>query len=116
MLFLNVYNISNISDISLTYVWYGIGVTILLFLIFLPIINKVFKQKNQRGVILQSIFRSNYALIGLPLATTLFGAEGAAVAALLSAFIIPVFNILGVVCLCVFSDEGKPDIKKYLLT
>lgn len=115
MLFLNVYNIANISDISLTYVWYGIGVTILLFLIFLPIVNKVFKQKNQRGVILQSIFRSNYALIGLPLATALFGAEGAAVAALLSAFIIPVFNILGVVCLSMFSDDGKPDIKKMLI-
>lgn len=115
MLFLNIYNIANIGDISLTYVWYGIGVTILIFLIFLPIVNAVIKQKNQRGVILQSIFRSNYALIGLPLATSLFGSEGAAVAALLSAFIIPVFNILGVICLSMFSNEGKPNIKNILL-
>ena len=29
--------------------------------------------------------------------------------------IIPVFNILGVVCLSMFSDDGKPDIKKMLI-
>lgn len=115
MLFLNIYNIADISDISLTYVWYGIGIIILIFLIFLPIVNIVFKQKNQRGVILQSIFRSNYALIGIPLATSLFGADGAAVASLLSAFIIPIFNILGVVCLSMFSDKGKLNIKNVLV-
>ena len=115
MLFLNIYNIANISDISLAYVWYAIAITILIFLIFMPIVIVVFKQKNQRGVILQSIFRSNYALIGLPLATSLFGAEGIAVAALLSAFVIPVFNILSVICLSIFSDKEKPNIKNILI-
>ncbi len=115
MLFLNIYKIDDFGSISLVYVWYVIGFTILLFFIFLPIVNLYFKQKNQRGVILQAIFRSNYALIGIPLATALFGDNGAAVASLLAAFIIPVFNILGVICLCIFSDEGKPNFKKILI-
>lgn len=115
MLFLNIYNIEDLGSISLNYVWYVLGFTILLFFVFLPVVNLLFKQKNQRGVILQSIFRSNYALIGIPLATALFGAEGAAIASLLAAFIVPVFNILGVICLCIYSDEGKPDIKKILI-
>jgi hypothetical protein len=37
---------------------------------------------------MQGIFRSNYALIGIPLATSLFSEEGAAVATLLSAIMV----------------------------
>ena len=115
MLFLNIYNIEDLGSISLNYVWYVLGFTIGLFLIFIPIVNAMFPQVNQRGVILQSIFRSNYALIGIPLATALFDAEGAAVASLLAAFIVPVFNVLGVICLCIYSDNKKPSIKGMLI-
>ncbi len=115
MLFLNIYNISDIGNINLEFVVYGIGVTVAIFLIFIPIVNIAIPIRNQRGVILQSIFRSNYALIGIPLATALYGAEGAAVASLLSAFIIPVFNILGVICLSMYSDTIKPNMKNILI-
>lgn len=115
MLFVNIYRIEDLGKISLNYVWYVLGITILLFFIFIPIVSKLFAVRNQRGVILQSIFRSNYALIGIPLATALYGAEGAAIASLLSAFIVPVFNILGVICLCIYSDTGKPNVKNILL-
>ena len=115
MLFLNIYNIEDLGSISLNYVWYVLGFTIGLFLIFIPIVNVLFPIRNQRGVILQSIFRSNYALIGIPLATALFGDAGAAIASLLAAFIVPVFNILGVICLCIYSDEEKPSVKGILI-
>ncbi len=115
MLFLNIYQIDDLGKINLNYVWYVLGITILLFLIFIPIVSKLFPIKNQRGVILQSIFRSNYALIGIPLATALYGADGAAIASLLAAFIVPVFNILGVICLCIYSESGKPSIKSILI-
>lgn len=115
MLFLNIYNIEELGKISLNYVWYVLGITVGLFLIFIPIVNAAFKQKNQRGVILQAIFRSNYALIGIPLATALCGDGGAAIASLLAAFIIPVFNILGVICLSVYSDGEKPSVRGILL-
>ena len=115
MLFLNIYKIEDLGSISLNYVWYVLGFTIGLFLIFIPIVNVMFPIRNQRGVILQSIFRSNYALIGIPLATALFLEEGAAIASLLAAFIVPVFNILGVICLCIYSDEEKPSVKGILI-
>ncbi len=116
MLFINVYDIEKLGSVDLNYVWYVLGFTVGLFLIFIPIVNLLFPQKNQRGVILQSIFRSNYALIGIPLATALFAEEGAAIASLLAAFIVPVFNILGVICLCIYSDREKPSIKNILLS
>ncbi len=115
MLFLNIYKIEDLGSINLNYVWYVLGFTIGLFLLFIPIVNLLFPVRNQRGVILQSIFRSNYALIGIPLATALDAVNGAAIASLLAAFIVPVFNVLGVICLCIYSDEEKPSVKGILI-
>ena len=94
MLFLNVYKIQNFSEIDFTFVWYAVGLTVLLFLLGIPIMGILFKDNRQRSVMLQGIFRANYALVGIPLAESLFGDEGSIMASLLSAFIVPVFNIL----------------------
>ena len=115
MLFLNIYKIESFADIDFTYVLYAIGVTFLIFLVCLPIVMIITKKNGQRGVLIQSTFRSNYALIGIPLATSLFGDEGAIIATILSAFIIPTFNILAVICLTVFSETAKVNIKNILM-
>lgn len=111
MLFLNVYKIESFSQIDLVFVWYAIGVTVLLFLIGIPVMGFLFKENRQRSVMLQGIFRSNYALVGIPLAQSLFGEEGSIMAALLSAFIVPIFNILAVICLTIYSaGDKKPSL------
>ena len=107
MLFLNVYKIQNFNQIDFTFVIYAIGITILLFLIGIPVIHILFKDNRQRSVMLQGIFRANYALVGIPLAESLFGVEGSIMASLLSAFIVPVFNILAVICLTIYSAGNK---------
>ena len=102
MLFLNVYGIESILDINLGYVLYAvifISIVILLSFILIPI---VIKENERRAPIIQAVFRSNYALIGIPLAESLFGAEGVMVAAIMSAFAIPLFNVFGVVSFVVF--------------
>lgn len=116
MLFLNVYNIKNIKTVDFGYILYVLLCVVLLFVISIPLVCIITKQANRRGVLLQSIFRSNFALIGIPVSTALFGAEGVAVATLLSAAIIPVFNILGVISLSLFNDENqKPNFKNIML-
>lgn len=107
MLFLNVYKIDSFSDIDLTYILYALGITVIIFLVGIPLIHLSFKENRQRGVMLQCIFRANYALVGIPLAESLFGEEGSIMASLLSAFIVPTFNILAVICLTVYSSEKK---------
>lgn len=107
MLFLNVYKIEKFSEIDFTFVLYAIGITILLFLIGIPVMHVLFKENRQRSVMLQGIFRANYALVGIPLAESLFGSEGSIMASLLSAFIVPVFNILAVICLTIYSAGDK---------
>ena len=84
-----------------------------LFLIGLLIVILFIKDPMQKGVVLQCVFRSNYAIIGIPLATMLFGESAAVVASLVSAISIPIFNILAVVSLTVFikDDVEKKDFK-----
>jgi predicted permease len=107
MLFLNIYKIEGIGNIELGFVGYAVGAVIVIAIIAFPIIMLFTKENKKRGALYQGIFRSNYALIGVPLAEALFGQSGVAVASVLSAFAIPVFNVLAVVILSVFSDNGK---------
>ena len=116
MLFLNVYKIEDLSGIDFSYIAYAAAITIGIFLVSIPIVIQVTKKQERRGVILQAVFRSNYALIGLPLAESLFGEEGLAIASLLSAVIIPIYNVLAVVSLSIFgTGNEKPSVKKIVL-
>lgn len=116
MLFYNVYNIESFSQINWWFVLYGSLVIVLIFGVGILIVPLLVKRNDRRGVIVQALFRSNNAIIGIPLATALFGIKGAAAASVLSAFSIPLFNALAVVTLASFNrTEGqKIDGKKML--
>ncbi len=116
MLFLNVYRVESIGSIHPGYLIYGVAGLVAIFLLALPFVLLVTPKNDRRGALIQSAFRSNYALIGIPLAQSLFGEEGVKVAALLSAFAIPILNILAVISLSAFHpDNKKVRIKGILL-
>lgn len=115
MLFLNIYKIEALASVDFSFVLYAIGATLVFFVLAAIAVMLFTREKAKRGVLLQGVFRANYALVGIPLATSLFGTEGAIAATVLSAFLIPVFNVLAVVALSVFSPEQKPSAKKVLL-
>ena len=116
MLFLNVYKIEDISNIDFGFMLYGAGGLVVVFLLAIPAVCMATKKPERRGVLVQAAFRSNYALIGLPLAGSLFGEAGEAVATLLSAAVIPMLNILAVISLSIFKQGAdKPSVKKILL-
>lgn len=115
MLFLNMYKIESLAAVEFGFVWYTLIATVLLFGVAVFAVILFTKENAKRGALLQSVFRANYALVGIPLATSLFGDEGAIAATVLSAFIIPVFNSLAVVGLSIFSSDKKPSVKKILL-
>lgn len=108
LLFKNITDIDGLYEIRWDAVFYVLLIIILLLLIgtfftlFIP-------ERKQKGVILQCVFRSNFALIGVPLAELIAGGDGVRVAALLSAFTIPIYNMLAVIVLTIFKD-GKSNI------
>lgn len=114
-LFINIYRIEDVASIKWDLVIYAVAVVCLLFVLGLVAAVTATKDIRRRSAILHSIFRSNFAIIGLSLASALGGAKAETVAAVVSAFVIPLFNILGVVALTVFNkdpDESKHGMKR----
>lgn len=113
-LFNNIYHtdISNVFNAKLTIFMVSTLVISFLFLmIFVPLFVKT---QNQKGVIIQAIFRGNFLIFGLPVVTALCGDENVGLTSLLIGIIVPVYNILAVICM-EFFREGKVNLKKVLL-
>lgn len=114
VLFLNIYNADLQHDFDGFFLLCG-GITILVcFCILMILVPRFERDPKKCGVLIQGIFRSNFALFGVSMTISLFGEENAGVASLLTAVAIPMFNILSVVALEVFRG-GKPNLKKILL-
>lgn len=107
MLFINVYEIPDFSSINWGLVWYSMVVICVLFLIGLVISMVTTKEPDRRGVVWQCVFRSNFAIIGLPLTAALASESAVAVTSVLSAFTIPMFNLFAVIALSLFHREGS---------
>ena len=110
MLFMNIYGIKSISEIKFGYVFYVCLIVLLIFFAGLLSFGFITKDRKRIGALMQAAFRSNYALIGIPLATAVFGNEGGAYATLLSAFSIPLFNILAVIALSIYGSENSESV------
>jgi len=115
--FLPIYLFNNIATTNLAAAFNGkllatayLGVTAQ-FILLMILIPRLEKENPRRGVLVQAMFRSNFALFGLPLALSLCGTEKVGPTSILVGFTVPLFNILAVVSLESFRG-GKPSIKK----
>ena len=63
------------------------------------IVPKLVKENARRGVIIQCLNRSNIVLYAIGMAETLFGAEGAAMASVIVAIFVPVYNVAAIIVL-----------------
>jgi len=115
MLFVNVYDIEGFSAINWDIVLYCIVILMVLFCLGLCASVAATSVPERRGVIWQCTFRSNFAIIGLSLASALGGQGAVAVAAIVSSFTVPLFNVLSVVALSIFVEGGKKSSPKDML-
>lgn len=107
LLFCNVYSIQDFGLIRWTVVLYGCFAVFVLFLLGWISVVLLIRDSRQKGVALQCAFRSNYAIIGLAFAQSIGGEAAAGSVAVLSAFAIPLFNILAVISLSAFCKEEE---------
>lgn len=116
MLFLNVYDIEKLSAVQWDVIFYACGAIVVIFLLGLVTAVLTTPIPERRGVVLQCTFRSNSAIIGLTLAAALGAAEAESVAACMASATIPLFNVLAVIALSMFSKgEKKPHFGHVLL-
>lgn len=101
----------SVNLIQILYVYGGV-----LFLFALGWLLSVFiPQGRDRGVFVQGSFRSNFAIFGLAIIANMFGEREMAKAAILLAFIIPLYNVLSVVALTVPLRKEKQLNSKQVL-
>lgn len=105
LLFYNVYSIESFAEINWDIVIYTSIFTLLVFFIGIIVVKVLTKDDRQKGVVLQTAFRSNYALMGIPLAEAIGGAAALKVVSLLAAIAIPLANVLSVIALTMFQKN-----------
>lgn len=107
LLYYNVY----CSDLSGSFdpllMAYAVGGVLLTFGLSLGYTLLTEKLPERRGVMIQGMFRSNYVIMGIPVATALLGADQLGTVSILIAVVVPLFNMLAVVVLEVFRGQ-KP--------
>ena len=106
MLFINVYEIDGMDSIAWDLMIYCLGMVFLLFVLGLVLALLTTKDPRRRGPIWQCTLRSNFAIIGMPLAAALGGDAAIAVAAMVVAVAVPAFNVLSVIALSVFVPQS----------
>jgi len=84
-----------------------------IFLIAQAIVPKFVTDPRRSGVIVQGIFRTNFAILGIPLMDAMFGDAGLAALSLAMPLVVPLNNVLGVVSLS--ATGGKTSAKKVVL-
>lgn len=106
LLFTNLTRMDSFAELqpgSIVYVTIAVAI---LFMVGIILSTRT-PDPRQKGVLLQCVFRSNFALIGVPLAGLTAGEQGIQAAAVLSAFTIPLFNILAVVALSIYANDTQ---------
>lgn len=117
MLFVNIYKIDDLSNIDFGFIGFALVSLFIIFGISVPACMWIAGKKDRVGVLVQAVFRSGYSLIGIPLAGQLYGEEGAIAATILSAALIPCFNVLAVISLSALGENNgeKISVKKIVL-
>lgn len=107
-LFYNVYQIEALSDVNwrvvlYTLIWVPIGILVGIGAakLFIP-------DRRQKGVLVQAVFRSNQAILGMPLTQSLGGEAAVAVTSVVTSLGIPLYNISAVIVLETYCQrDGK---------
>lgn len=106
-LFYNIYHIDYSQEIPVGMLVFLPSEILLMTIGLSLIVPRLVRDRTKWGSFIQGAFRSNFLLIGLPLAKNLFGERGVLVASLALPIVIPLYNFLAVVVLTGCSNEKR---------
>jgi len=114
LLFKNIYETDIGKVFDLRYFCFIVVGVICVFIVGYVAVMFITKDDSRRGVMLQGFFRSNFAILGLPLIKSICGEKSGGLASLTVAIVVPLFNVLAVIALERFRNgnvELKPMLK-----
>ena len=114
LLFYNIYCSDLSAAVKPGLIIYAVcGVLLVLAAAYLSVQHLV-RREDWKGVIAQGIFRSNFVIMGIPIAQALVGADQLGAVTVLIAVVVPLFNFLSVYVLERFRG-GNVNVRKVLL-
>ena len=114
--FISLYRVDITEVFNLAFITYAVGFTLFSFFAMWLFAHVFIKDKSIISAFVQGSFRGNYAILGVPLLVSILGAERAAPAALILAFVVPIYNIFSTVILAIYSPTvEKISVKSLLL-
>lgn len=99
MMFHNFYKIDRSFHLSGTLVIVAVLSILIVQGLSIAIVPRLVPENARRGVLIQAIYRSNFVLFGIPLASNLFGEAGEILATAMIAIVIPIYNVTAVIIL-----------------
>jgi predicted permease len=106
LLFNNIYGGELSAVVRPRLIVYCLAGTVVIWLISILITHLAEKGKSKRGALIQGMYRSNFIIFGLPIVINLFGSDKVAVTSFMIAVIVPLFNLLAVITLEIYSGRN----------
>ncbi len=114
MMFSNIYQADLSTAVNPRLIAFAVVSVLAVFMLSIGFTLLYTKDKGKQGVIIQGIFRSNYVIIGLPIAGALVPGSDLSPVAILVAIVVTEFNVLAVISLSLFNGKA-PSVKSALL-
>lgn len=115
LLFNNIYKTDASEIIRPQLVLFVVLGMLAVFVIGYILIFRITPENSRRGVTLQTFFRSNYAILGIPLVDFICDGKATGLASLMVAVVVPLINVLAVITLERFRGTGEKTGMKALL-
>lgn len=107
LLFYNVYASDLSAAIRPRLMLFAVAGVLIVYACAILAVRRFEPMADRKGVVAQGIFRSNFVIMGLPIAEALVGPENLGPISVLIAVVVPLFNLLAVITLESFRG-GKP--------
>jgi predicted permease len=115
LIFKNIYksNLSEEFNVKLVaFAFFCIVGSVVLLCLIVPIF---IKDKKRASAMIHTMYRSNFVLLGLPIAINMFGESNVAPVALLLPIAIPTYNFFAVVILSIFDESHSKNNKEKIV-
>ena len=102
IMFDNLYGKNIAEEMDLTLGLYAAGFTLFQFIFSWIFVCRIEKSNYERGAMIQALYRSNYVLLGFPIAVNLFGKGNITAVAIIMMIVVPFYNISSVIVFEIF--------------
>lgn len=109
LLFYNIYTTKDELQIPWKLMGFTLAMILIIFGLLTVLVPIFVKEPKRQGTMIQGIFRSNFIILGLPIAQAICGGEDIAIISIMAAIVVPTFNLLAVITLTEHGDnEASP--------